>query len=95
MTGGLILLAGTQTLAETAPISIDPTGAFVETYIYACQPVEYDFAGMKQDLGLAAQSVHDSLFVGDYKSSCRDFYFEQVVPRLKPENRPYFIPIGR
>lgn len=81
-------LSGAGGLAGEPP----PATAFVDTYVYACQPVEYDFAGARVDLGSAAQQVHDNVFLGEYKGSCREFYFEEVVPRLPTDRRPLFLP---
>jgi hypothetical protein len=80
---------------STASETTKAHAAFVEAYIYACQPVEYDFAGIRAHLNEAATQVYDWLFLVEYGGSCRDFYFEVVVPRLEVERQPYFLPVGR
>ena len=68
-----------------------PGSAFVDAYVFACQPVEYDFAGVQAPLQGAALDVYEQLFVRTYGNSCRAFYFGEVVPRLDPDRRPFFI----
>jgi hypothetical protein len=55
----------------------------IEVYIYACEPVEYDFGGAKPALSIAAAWMYDELFVAKYASSCRDFFFEEVSYLLR------------
>ena len=86
----LTLIAGSGRAEDVA--GQPPPGAFVDVYIYACQPVEYDFAGVRQDLNDSATWVHDNLFLRTYDGSCRDFYFAEVVPRLEPGLRPRLMP---
>jgi hypothetical protein len=94
--GLLTAMVSTGTPAETrADWSLQPPAAFVEAYVYACQPVEYDFAGVREPLEDASRQVHDKLFLVDYDGSCRGFYYGEVVPRLAPERQPFFLPVGR
>jgi hypothetical protein len=82
-----------STQADTAvDWTLQPTSAFVEAYVYACQPVEYDNAGVREPLSQVADWVHGRLFLDQYNGSCRDFYFGEVVPRLDGELQPFFIP---
>jgi hypothetical protein len=64
--------------------SLQPRTDFFEVYIHACEPVEYDFGGVKLVLSPAAAVMHKDLFIKEYTSSCRDFYFEEIVPRTFP-----------
>lgn len=87
--GAVLALSGTAILAESSKVSMPrPAGAFLDAYVHACQPVEYDFAGVMHNLDEEAKRIHDDLFLGEYGGSCRDFYFGEVVPRLDPERRP-------
>jgi hypothetical protein len=61
-----------------------PLSTAFEVYVYACQPVEYDFAGAMPPLSEAAVSVHDELFANYYGNSCRDFYYGEIAWRLVP-----------
>lgn len=82
----LAAMVSTGTPAETGTDwSLQPPAAFVEAYVYACQPVEYDFAGARDALGEISKRVHDELFLAQYQSDCRAFYYGEVVPRLAPE----------
>lgn len=84
--GLLTAMVSTSTPAETGvDWSLLSSAAFVEAYVYACQPVEYDFAGAKEALKDASQQVHDKLFLVEYRGNCRDFYYGEVVPRLASE----------
>jgi hypothetical protein len=67
----------------------------MEVYIYACQPVEYDFGGVRIDLDEAATLVHQESFLTDHGGSCREFYFGEIVPLLDPERWPFFLPVYR
>ena len=95
--GLLTAMVSTGTLAEAgADWSIQPPAAFVEAYVYACQPVEYDFAGVREALRDGPRQVHDKLFLAKYQGSCRDFYYGEVVPRLALERQPFFfLPVDR
>ena len=94
--GLLTAMVSTGTPAETGiDWSLQPPAAFVEAYVYACQPVEYDFAGVRDPLKDTTRQVHDRLFLAEYGGSCRDFYYGEVVPRLAPERQPFFLPVGR
>ena len=94
--GLLTAMVSTGTPAETGiDWSLQPPAAFVETYVYACQPVEYDFAGVRDPLKETARQVHDRLFLAEYGGSCGDFYYGEVVPRLAPERQPFFRPVDR
>jgi hypothetical protein len=94
--GLLIAMVSTSTPAETgADWSLQSSAAFVEAYVYACQPVEYDFAGVREPLKGASRQVHDQLFLVEYRGICHDFYYGQVVPRLPPERRPFFLTVER
>jgi hypothetical protein len=91
--GLLTAMVSTGTPAETgADLSLQSSAAFVEAYVYACQPVEFDNAGVREPLNQVADWVHGKLFLDRYNGSCRDFYFEEVVPRLDVELQPFFIP---
>ena len=57
---------------------LQPREVFLEVYIYACEPVEYDFAGAKPALTSAGAWMYNELFGKKYASSCRDFYFEEI-----------------
>jgi hypothetical protein len=58
---------------------LQPREVFLEVYIYACEPVEYDFGGgTKPELTEAGAKMYSDLFVKVYASSCRDFYFEEI-----------------
>jgi hypothetical protein len=58
---------------------LQPREVFLEVYIYACEPVEYDFGGgAKPQLTEAGAKMYSDLFVKLYASSCRDFYFEEI-----------------
>jgi hypothetical protein len=58
---------------------LQPREVFLEVYIYACEPVEYDFGGgAKPGLTEAGAKMYSDLFVKVYASSCRDFYFEEI-----------------
>lgn len=94
--GLLTAIISTGTPAETGiDWSLQSSAAFVEAYVYACQPVEYDFAGVREPLKDASRQIHDQLFLVEYRGSCRDFYYGEVVPRLAPERRPFFLPVDR
>ena len=90
MAGILPMMAGTGALGAGA----EPRAAFVDAYIYACQPVEHDFAGVQQNLSEAAERVYDEVFRAAYLGSCRDFYYAEVVPLLEVDQRPYFLTVG-
>ena len=90
---------GTMPAMAVAPASAEPAAywdlqpraAFFEVYIHACQPVEYDFAGVRQELTKVAAWMYEELFVKEYAGSCRDFYFGEVVQRIVPTQlRPLF-----
>jgi hypothetical protein len=81
--GALLALTSTQAVAETASLGPNPRGPFVEAYVYACQPVEYDFAGGKHELSVVGRWIHDNLFLTEQRGSCRDFYVAEVAPRLE------------
>lgn len=92
----LTAAVSTGTPAETASDrTLRPSAPFVEAYVYGCQPVEYDAAGVREPLDDASRQVHDGLFLVDYRGSCRDFYYGEVVPRLAPEMQPFFLPVDR
>lgn len=57
---------------------LQPREVFLEVYIYACEPVGYSFAGAKPELTEAGAKMYSELFVKQYASSCRDFYFEEI-----------------
>ena len=57
---------------------LQPRQVFLEVYVYACEPVEYSFAGAKPELSEAGAKMYNELFVKQYASSCRDFYFEEI-----------------
>ena len=65
---------------------LQPRAVFLEVYIHACEPVEYDFAGAKPELTSAGAWMYNELFVKQYASSCRDFYFEEIsfLQRMVP-----------
>lgn len=85
--GLLIATVSTGLHAETgADWSLKSSAAFVEAYVYACQPVEYDFAGVREPLKDASQQVYDELFLVEYRGVCRDFYYGEIAPRLAPES---------
>lgn len=89
----LLPVLATAAHAETAiDWSRQPKASFVEAYVFACQPVEYDFAGARETLKEAALEIYEQLFVGTYGSNCRDFYFDEVVPRLDVDQRPLLVP---
>ena len=89
-------MAPASSLAETSGYwSLQPRAVFVDAYVFACQPVEYDFAGNREPLVGIARKVYEQLFLGAHGGSCRGFYFEEVVPRLDVDMRPYFMPVGR
>lgn len=67
--------------------------AFMDAYVYACQPVEYDFAGREQPLDETAQRIYDELYVGKYARSCLDFFYHEVVGFIDAERQPYFTPV--
>ena len=91
--GLLTAMVSTGTPAETgADRSLQSSAAFVEAYVYACQPVEYDFAGVREALNDASRQVHDKLFLLEYHGICRDFYYGEVAPRLALERQPFFWP---
>jgi hypothetical protein len=88
--GVLLASLATGARAETAADwSQQPKAAFVEAFVFACQPVEYDFAGARDPLKPTALAIYERLFVGTYHSNCRDFYFDEVVPRLDIDQRPH------
>jgi hypothetical protein len=94
--GVLPAIALADTLTETSTYwSLQPRAAFVDAYVFACQPVEYDFAGAREPLFGVARKVYEQLLLGAHDGSCRSFYLEEVVPRLDVEMRPYFLPAGR
>jgi hypothetical protein len=94
MIGALPAVIGAGAPAESAEYwALQPAAAFVEAYVYACQPVEYDFAGVREPLNEVPGRVHDELFLGRYNGSCRAFYFQEVVPRLDGERQPFFVPV--
>jgi hypothetical protein len=91
--GALAAMVAASAWAETKEYwSLQPKAAFVDAYVFACQPVEYDFAGVRDPLKGMALKVYEQLFLGEYHDSCRDFYFEEVVPRLDPDLRPQLFP---
>ena len=77
---------GSMPILAVAPASaerlaywyLQPREVFLEVYIYACEPVEYDFAGAKPALTSAGAWMYNELFGKKYASSCRDFYFEEI-----------------
>lgn len=86
----LLVTVATGFGAETTDDwSNQPKAAFMETYVFACQPVEYDFAGARDPLRPVALEIYEQVFVVKYDSDCRDFYFEEVVPRLDLDLRPH------
>jgi hypothetical protein len=62
---------------------LQPREVFFEVYIYACEPVEYAFAGAKPELSQAGAEMYRELFIKKYASSCRDFYFEEISFRQR------------
>ena len=80
--GTLVALTSTSALAEVASLGPNPKGPFVEAYVYACQPVEYDFAGGRHELSVVGRWIHDNLFLVEQQGNCRDFYVAEVEPRL-------------
>ena len=62
---------------------LQPREVFLEVYIYACEPVEYSFAGAKPELTDAGAKMYSELLVKQYASSCRDFYFEEISLLLR------------
>ena len=79
----------------SAEVEGPPDAAYVAAYVHGCHPVEYDFAGAQQPLDEAAARIHDEIYLGAYKASCRDFYFREVAPRLDGELQPMFMPVNR
>jgi hypothetical protein len=79
----LVAFTSTQAVAETASLGSSPRGPFVEAYVYACQPVEYDFAGARYELSVVGRWIHDNLFLTEQRGNCRDFYLAEVAPRLE------------
>ena len=86
---------GSMPILAVAPASaerlaywyLQPREVFLEVYIYACEPVEYDFGGgAKPELTEAGVTMYNELFVKKYASSCRDFYFEEIsfLQRMVP-----------
>ena len=78
---------GSMPILAVAPASaerlaywyLQPREVFLEVYIHACEPVEYDFGGgAKPELTEAGAEMYSELFVKQYASSCRDFYFEEI-----------------
>ncbi len=69
-----------------------PKAAFIDAYVFACQPVEYDFAGSRAPLSDAARQVYEQVVLDRYGDNCRSFYFEEVVPRLAKDQRPHLLP---
>ena len=86
------MVTGSALAESVEDWSLQPKAAFVEAYVYACQPVEYDFAGAREPLTEVGRKVYEQLYLGAYKGSCRSFYFEEVVPRLDVDLRPYLLP---
>jgi hypothetical protein len=78
-------LAIAQAPAEsTASWDLQQRAVYLGVYVHACEPVEYDFAGAKQRLTEAAAWMYAELFIKGYASSCRDFYYEEIVHRMLP-----------
>ena len=92
--GALLAAIGISVFAEKAYGTLQPPAAFVDAYVYACEPVEYDFAGVGHDLSDAGRQVYDDLFLKEHGGSCREFYYGELVPRLDVADRPYFLPVG-
>jgi hypothetical protein len=82
---------GAAQATEASPAGQAPDAAYVEAYAYACHPVEQDAADRIEPLSDAAQRIHDGLLMVTYGGSCHDFYYTEVVPRLDPEQRPFFL----
>jgi len=66
-----------------------PDAAFIDAYVFACQPVEYDFAGSRAPLSDAAHQVYEQVVLDKYGDNCRTFYFEEIVPRLPKDQQPH------
>lgn len=89
----LLAAVSVEARAESAAYwSEQPNAAFVAAYVFACQPVEYDFAGRRDPLGDVAGKIYEELFAGTYGGNCQDFYFGEVVPRLDSDQRPLLVP---
>jgi hypothetical protein len=69
-----------------------PKAAFIDAYVFACQPVEFDFAGSRAPLSDAARQVYQQGVLDKYGDNCSSFYFEEVVPRLAKDQRPRLRP---
>jgi len=77
--GSVPVLASAPASAERlAYWYLQPREVFLEVYVYACEPVEYSFAGAKPELSEAGAKMHNELFVKVHASSSRDFYFEEI-----------------
>jgi hypothetical protein len=86
-------LANDPARADSGAGGLDwPNAAFIDAYVFACQPVEYDFAGSRAPLSDAARQVYEQVVLDKYGDDCRSFYFEEVVPRLAKDQRPRFLP---
>lgn len=96
LTAAAVASTSTSVLAEAVTDwSPEPIPEIVEAYVFACQPVESDIAGVRQPLDEAAAKVYAELFVTKYDGSCRDFYYLEVVPQLDGEFQPFIIPVIR
>ncbi len=73
-------------------LSHQPKAPFVEAYVFACQPVEYDFAGAQEPLRGVAIKIYEQLLLGEYDDNCSSFYFNEVFPRLDANLRPHLLP---
>ena len=85
--GGVPVLAAAPASAERlAYWYLQPREVFLEVYVYACEPVEYSFAGAKPELSEEGTEMYRELFIKKHASSCRDFYFEEIsfLQRMVP-----------
>lgn len=81
------------TATSTPAMSEGPTASsYMAAYVYACQPIEFDFAGVQLPIDPVATRIHSELFLAKYHGSCRDFYYAAVAPLLPGERQPYHFP---
>jgi hypothetical protein len=77
------ILTGTATAKDRLFWERLPPAAYNEVYAYYCSPDELALASVAEPApDDAAAVIYEDLFVFEYGSNCRDFYFQEVASRV-------------
>ena len=95
-TGLAAILIGTATANDRLFWERLPQAAYIDVYAYYCAPAE--FASVAEPApDDAAAVIYEDLFVFEYGSNCREFYFQEVTSRVDQpfEHQQGFVVVNR